>query len=286
MPQSAGFSAWGKLAEAVARSFFRLMAYKDEYEVARLYASSEFRRQISAAFEAARLAFNLAPPGPNRTDQRTGRPAKREFGAWVLPVFGVLSRLRVLRGSWLDPFGLARSGAWARGLIEQYERDLLALWKWPRRPGGLGWSSSPPPRSSARLQSGQAGFGEGLRANARGAALARRPTGTDRFTANGQDMDFSLSPELCDLRDRTRAFIAEQVIPLEKSADRGALGQACVAAPADRRARRELLTPHASREMGRPGPGTHGQGCGVREAGYSWRRTDGDEHPRPRRGNT
>lgn len=117
-----------KLAEAVARSFFRLMAYKDEYEVARLYASSEFRRQISAAFEGQpRLAFNLAPPGLSRTDQRTGRPAKREFGAWVLPVFGVLSRLRVLRGSWLDPFGHSAERRMERGLIEQYERDLLAL---------------------------------------------------------------------------------------------------------------------------------------------------------------
>ena len=94
------------LTEAVARSFFRLMAYKDEYEVARLHTDRSFHDRIASAFEGRpRLAFNLAPPFLGQIDPSTGRPAKREFGAWILPIFSALARLRVLRGSVFDPFG-------------------------------------------------------------------------------------------------------------------------------------------------------------------------------------
>jgi indolepyruvate ferredoxin oxidoreductase len=117
-----------RLAEAVARSFFRLLAYKDEYEVARLYAAPEFRQQIEATFEGIpRLAFNLAPPGLSGTDAATGRPVKREFGAWMLPAFGLLARFKGLRGTPLDPFGRTAERRMERALIARYEQQIKEL---------------------------------------------------------------------------------------------------------------------------------------------------------------
>ncbi len=91
------------LAEAVARYGFKLMAYKDEYEVARLYSDGAFRRQVDATFEGENLRFNvhLAPPFLARKDPNTGLPRKMSFGPWIMPVFGVLARFRrcAARGS-------------------------------------------------------------------------------------------------------------------------------------------------------------------------------------------
>src|SRR5690606_14677131 len=91
------------LREAVARGYHKLLAYKDEYEVARLHLRSLDRAR--AEFEGDfRMSFHLAPPilggtGPD------GRPKKREFGPWMVPVFRLLARLKGLRGTVLDPFG-------------------------------------------------------------------------------------------------------------------------------------------------------------------------------------
>jgi len=109
-----------QLTSAVAQSFFKLMAYKDEYEVARLYAAPAFRAQIAAQFEGApRLAFNLAPPSLGQK--------KREFGAWMLPAFGVLARLKFLRGTALDPFGRTEERRHERAMVDAFESLVQRL---------------------------------------------------------------------------------------------------------------------------------------------------------------
>lgn len=110
------------LTEAVARYGFKLMAYKDEYEVARLYSDGSFRRQVDATFEGEGLRFNihLAPPLLARRDLATGLPRKMTFGPWILPVFGVLARLKGLRGTRLDPFGYTHERRTERRLIVEY----------------------------------------------------------------------------------------------------------------------------------------------------------------------
>jgi indolepyruvate ferredoxin oxidoreductase len=110
------------LTEAVARNYFKLLAYKDEYEVARLHADPAFRARISAQFEGDyKLAFHLAPPLLARPDPATGRIRKMKFGQWMLPVFSVLSRLKFLRASALDPFGYTAERKMERQLIADYE---------------------------------------------------------------------------------------------------------------------------------------------------------------------
>lgn len=112
------------LLRQVAITYARVLAYKDEYEVARLYAAPAFRQSLEAAFEGKlRIAFNLAPPMlPGKTSD--GRAKKRAFGAWILPVFRVLARLKGLRGSWADPFGYSHDRKHERQLITLYEQDL------------------------------------------------------------------------------------------------------------------------------------------------------------------
>ncbi len=116
-------------AEAVARYLFKLMAYKDEYEVARLYSGDSFRKQLKATFarEPARLEFHLAPPLLARRDPVTGEPKKMTFGSWMLPVFRVLASLRGLRGTPLDPFGYTHERRTERKLIADYETLLSEL---------------------------------------------------------------------------------------------------------------------------------------------------------------
>jgi len=110
------------LQGAVARNYSRLLAYKDEYEVARQYSSAEFLAAIDTEFEGDfTLSFNLAPPLLSRTDSMTGRPAKREFGQWMLPVFRLLARMRRLRGSAADIFGYTAERRQERRLIVDYE---------------------------------------------------------------------------------------------------------------------------------------------------------------------
>jgi indolepyruvate ferredoxin oxidoreductase len=109
------------LTHAVARTYAKLLAYKDEYEVARLLSSDELHDEIARTFEAGgRIAFNMAPPilagAPTH-----GRPRKREFGAWTLPLLRALARLRMLRGTWVDPFGHNAERKMERELITEYE---------------------------------------------------------------------------------------------------------------------------------------------------------------------
>lgn len=114
------------LTMAVAREYFRLLAYKDEYEVARLFTRSGFLERLEADYEGKpKLTLHLAPPLLKRIDPLSGRPRKVEFGAWILPVLRMLSRLRGLRGGPFDPFGYSRERKLERRLIRDYE-ELLA----------------------------------------------------------------------------------------------------------------------------------------------------------------
>ena len=116
------------LAEAVARGHFKLLAYKDEYEVARLHCAPEFRRKLEAAFEGDwSLEFHLAPPLFARRDPATGAPRKARYGPWMMRVFAVLARLKGLRGTAFDPFGYTRERRRERALIDRYERTVAAL---------------------------------------------------------------------------------------------------------------------------------------------------------------
>ena len=112
------------LTEAVARYLFKLMAYKDEYEVARLHSDPAFLACLSAQFEGDfRLEFHLAPPLLARRNAR-GELQKRRFGPAMLPVFRLLARLKGLRGGLLDPFGHTAERRQERALIAQYQQTV------------------------------------------------------------------------------------------------------------------------------------------------------------------
>ena len=114
-----------ELTEAVARSYFRLLSYKDEYEVARLHTSATFLKSIRQDFgDKAKLRFHLAPPILNAGVDARGRPRKKEFGAWMLPVFRVLAKMRRLRGTAFDLFGRSAERRMERELIGEFETML------------------------------------------------------------------------------------------------------------------------------------------------------------------
>jgi indolepyruvate ferredoxin oxidoreductase len=117
-----------RLSEAVARGYFKLMAYKDEYEVARLYTLPEYRQRLDASFEGDfKLRFHLAPPLLNKPDPATGIARKSEFGSWVLTAFKVLAKLKGLRGGPFDFFGRTEERLAERQLIVDYERTIEEL---------------------------------------------------------------------------------------------------------------------------------------------------------------
>ena len=117
------------LSEAVARYLFKLMSYKDEYEVARLYTDGAFARQVAATFEGEKLSyeFHLAPPLFARKDPNTGLPRKTAFGPWMMTAFGLLARFRGLRGGRLDIFGYSHERRTERKLIADYDALITEL---------------------------------------------------------------------------------------------------------------------------------------------------------------
>ena len=118
----------GGLSEAVARYFFKLLAYKDEYEVARLYADPAFMQKIRSQFEGDyKLHFHLAPPLLAKRDLTTGELRKSEYGTWVFTAFKLLAKLRGLRGTPLDVFGYTRERQTERRLIGEYEATVEEL---------------------------------------------------------------------------------------------------------------------------------------------------------------
>jgi len=119
------------LANAVAQGLFKLMAYKDEYEVARLYTGEAFKRQLESTFTGKpKLKFHLAPPVFSKVDPLTGRPAKRRFGPWMMRLFGLLVRFKWLRGTAFDPFGHSEDRLLERRLLEDYEAVLDEIPQW------------------------------------------------------------------------------------------------------------------------------------------------------------
>jgi indolepyruvate ferredoxin oxidoreductase len=114
------------LAEAVARYLFKLMAYKDEYEVARLFSDGTFRAQVKSTFdgEDLRFEFHLAPPLFARKDPVTGVAKKMSFGAWMMPAYRALAKFKFLRGTALDPFGYTIERRTERALVRDYEAML------------------------------------------------------------------------------------------------------------------------------------------------------------------
>ena len=110
------------LSQAVARSLFKLMAMKDEYEVARLHTNGDFRRRLESEFEGNfRLRYHLAPPLLARVDPATGEPRKQAYGEWIQGAMGLLARLRFLRGTAFDPFSYTEERRAERRLLRDYE---------------------------------------------------------------------------------------------------------------------------------------------------------------------
>jgi indolepyruvate ferredoxin oxidoreductase len=111
-----------ELTLAVARNYFKLLAYKDEYEVARLYSLPQFRKMVRQEFgENTRLSLHLAPPMVSGSGKNGGRPSKRQYGPWIFSVLRVVSALRFLRGTPFDVFGYMRERRQERALIREYE---------------------------------------------------------------------------------------------------------------------------------------------------------------------
>lgn len=116
------------LTQAAARSLYKLMAYKDEYEVGRLYTDGRFAAAIGQQFGGDyKMKVQLSPPLFARPDPRTGRPKKYEFGAWIMPVFKVLAKLKGLRGTPFDIFGYSQERKDERAAIPAFETDLDRL---------------------------------------------------------------------------------------------------------------------------------------------------------------
>jgi indolepyruvate ferredoxin oxidoreductase len=118
------------LTTAVAKNYFKLLAIKDEYEVARLYTNGEFEQHLNDQFEGSfSLKFHLAPPLLAKRDAVTGHLKKREFGGWVLPMFRQLAKLKFLRGSKFDVFGFSSERKMERQLLVEYEATIADVLK-------------------------------------------------------------------------------------------------------------------------------------------------------------
>ena len=117
------------LTELVARYLFKLMAYKDEYEVARLYTDTSFVERVRSTFDGdnLRLEFHLAPPLLARRDPLTGEPKKMSFGPWLIGVLRVLAKFKFLRGTPFNPFGYSAERKTERSLVADYEKLLSEI---------------------------------------------------------------------------------------------------------------------------------------------------------------
>ncbi|WP_422038083.1 indolepyruvate ferredoxin oxidoreductase family protein [Roseibium sp.] len=118
-----------RLTQTVADMLYKVMAYKDEYEVARLYSDADFRKKVLQRFEDPKaIKVHLAPPLlANRIDPKTGRPEKIAFGPWIFKAFRLLARFKGLRGRWYDPFGRTAERRAERALIAQYRSDIAEI---------------------------------------------------------------------------------------------------------------------------------------------------------------
>ena len=118
------------LSVTVAKSAYKLMAYKDEYEVARLFSDGHFIDTINNTFQNSKnLTFHLAPPIFSKKDPRTGYPKKIEFGPWIMKFFKILTKFKSLRGTFFDIFGYTQERKTERRLIEEYEVTITLILK-------------------------------------------------------------------------------------------------------------------------------------------------------------
>ena len=116
------------LTEAVARHYAKLLAYKDEYEVARLYTDPAFLQSVRAQFEGDyKIKFHLAPPLLADRDPETGQLQKQQFGPWMMSAFALLAKLKFLRGTAFDIFGRSEERRTERRLIGEYEQTIDEL---------------------------------------------------------------------------------------------------------------------------------------------------------------
>ena len=121
-------SAGAALTEAAARNYHKLLAYKDEYEVARLYTNGDYIGALRKQFDGDyTLHFHMAPPLFEKTDPATGRPMKRSFGPWMMGALYVLAKFRFLRGTPIDPFAYSKDRREERVLIAEYEALVDAV---------------------------------------------------------------------------------------------------------------------------------------------------------------
>jgi len=116
------------LTNAVARNYFKVLSYKDEYEVARLFTNGDFQRQLAETFEGDySLTYHLAPPSLGGETLTNGRPAKKEFGPWTFRLFKLLAKMKGLRGGTFDLFGRTAERKMERRLITDYEQMIGGL---------------------------------------------------------------------------------------------------------------------------------------------------------------
>lgn len=117
-----------ELTFAAARTLSKLMAYKDEYEVARLYTNDDFKKMLDAQFDGNyKLTYHMSPPLIAPRDKLTGLPQKITLGAWLTPVFKLLAKMKFLRGTALDIFGYTAERKMERRLIVDFKRDVETL---------------------------------------------------------------------------------------------------------------------------------------------------------------
>ncbi|MCS5558173.1 MAG: pyruvate ferredoxin oxidoreductase, partial [Oceanospirillaceae bacterium] len=135
------------LTQAVATQLFRLMAYKDEYEVARLYSNGDFAQQVNDTFTGDyKLQFHLAPPLLAFRKDAQGRPKKITFGSWMLPVFKQLAKFKFLRTTPWDLFGYHPDRKLERRLLQDYQQALPAIaaeLTSANYPGAIKWAKAP-----------------------------------------------------------------------------------------------------------------------------------------------
>src|SRR5205085_12309527 len=174
-----------ELTEAVAKNLFKLMAYKDEYEVVRLYTDEAFARKLGEKFEGDfRLKFYLAPPIFARRDKATGRLLKKEYGGWMIHAFRLLAWFKFLRGTAYDPFGYAADRRSERKLIDDYRAMI------EQRIAGLTAEQIPQLARLARLPEMIRGYG-----HIKEASIAKAAAEKARLEAEVDNTRFAAAAE-------------------------------------------------------------------------------------------
>jgi indolepyruvate ferredoxin oxidoreductase len=164
----------------VACSLYKLLAYKDEYEVARLYTNGEFEAKVKAQFDGeVSLQFHLAPPLFAKRD-KNGHLIKRQYGPWMMTAFRMLAALKSLRGTALDPFGFTEERKQERASIERFRALVLEL------AHELTDKNLKIAVELARLPQTERGFGHVKERNVQ-AAIGRRKELLDEFKAGASE---------------------------------------------------------------------------------------------------